>query len=223
MMGERLQSAGLVAVLLATGALAWALTLRGDRSLDVAGLEALPAVLEGWQSIDIELDQAVADMLRADANVQRAYLHPLGYVVHVYVGYYGTDRGGTPEHTPDVCYPAQGWQIEESEVVPVGGSESFSVREFQVERDGDRQLVHFWYRTRATTGILSTWGLRWHHFWERLRSDRADGALVRLSTPIEADDLDAAREKLRLMDRAVEAELSLAWPRETVSGDAQTS
>jgi len=217
MSAERIQAAGLLALLVVTGAFAWWLTDRGDRRLDVDTLRSLPAELSGWRAIDLALEQDVAEMLRADANVQRAYLHPLGYVVHVYIGYYGTERGGTPEHTPDVCYPAQGWAIRASEVVPVGGRAGFAVREFLVEKDGERQLVHFWYQTRGRPGILSIASLRWHHFWDRLRADRADGALVRLSTPIEADALDAARQKLQLMDLAVESELARVWPRESIA------
>jgi EpsI family protein len=219
MSSERIQATGLLAVLVATGALAFWLSDHGDRRLDVATLEALPAALSGWRAVDVPLEQDVADMLRADAHVQRAYLHPLGYVVHVYIGYYGTERGGTPEHTPDVCYPAQGWAIRASSVVAVGGQTGFDVREFLVEKEGERQLVHYWYQTRGQPGILSTGSLRWHHFWGRLRADRADGALVRLSTPIEGDAVDAARQKLQLMDLAVEAELSRVWPRESIADD----
>jgi len=217
--GERLQSALLVAALVATGILSFWLTAGAPRTLDVAGLRALPAELDGWRAIDLPLDQSVADMLRADANVQRAYLHPQGYVVQVYIGYYGTDRGGTPEHTPDVCYPAQGWKVLRDEVVSTGGPAAFDVREFEVAQAGEQDLVHFWYRTRAVTGILSTFSLRWHHFVGRVRADRGDGALVRLSTPILDGDVESARQKLRGMDRAVEDELARAWPVESVGDD----
>ena len=212
---EHQRAALFILVLLLTGVLAWWLSLRSEHELDIRGLRELPATLNGWTAIDIEMDQDVARMLRADANVQRAYVHPLGYRIFVYIGYYGTERGGTPEHTPEICYPAQGWRIAEARRVGVGGEEDgFDVEEFIVEHAGETRLVHFWYRTPRATGITSIWKLRLHHFWGRLLTNRADGALVRLSTPFETGDLESARGKLRAMDLAVERALEKAWPQE---------
>jgi EpsI family protein len=183
----------------------------------VETLRQLPAELAGWQAVDIPMDQDVADMLRADANVQRAYVHSLGYVIFVYVGYYGTARGGTPEHTPEMCYPAQGWKVVQSVSVDLGGEGGLAAREFVVEKNGERRLVHFWYRTEDKTGIQSTASLRWSHFWSRLAAGRGDGALVRLDTPIEYGDVDGARQKLVAMDRALESALAEVWPTESVA------
>ena len=112
----------LLLILLLTGAASWWLLLRGVTETDPSSLDALATSLGGWNAIDIEMDQAVADMLGADHNVQRAYHHPLGYTVFVYIGYYGSARGGVPEHTPGVCYPAQGWTIVSSREQNVGGA-----------------------------------------------------------------------------------------------------
>ena len=78
----------------------------------------------------------VSEMLAADHNVQRAYLHPQRYVVFVYLGYYGTRRGGTPEHTPDVCYPAQGWEIVSAMDRSVGGEASLDELQIQIAGEG---------------------------------------------------------------------------------------
>lgn len=216
-MNDRFQATGLLGLLVVTGIAAWWLSLRPLPASDGTTLRALPAELAGWKAVDIPMEQDVADMLRADANVQRAYIHPLGYVVYVYVGYYGTARGGTPEHTPEMCYPAQGWQIDEGESVAIGGKPGFAARELVVEKDGERRLVHFWYRTQDETGIQSTAALRWNHLWARLSAGRGDGALVRLDAPIEGGDVDAARQKLVAMDRALETALSSVWPTESLS------
>jgi EpsI family protein len=216
-MRQRIEAIGLLALLLLTGVTAWWLTQRPGLASDVATLRELPPTVADWRAIDIPIEQDVADMLRADLNVQRAYVHPQGYVVYVYVGYYGTTRGGTPEHTPEMCYPAQGWKILARDSFDVGGEPGFAAREFVVEKDGDRRLVHFWYRTADETGIQSTAALRWHHFWARLSAGRGDGALVRLDTPIEDGDIDAARLKLLPMDRAIESAVTIVWPTEHVA------
>lgn len=216
-MRKRSEVIGLLTLLLITGICAWALSFRPDLAGDVETLRQLPSELAGWRAVDIPMDQDVADMLRADANIQRAYVHTLGYVVFVYVGYYGTARGGTPEHTPEMCYPAQGWKVVQSMSVDLGGESGLAAREFLVEKNGERRLVHFWYRTEDKTGIQSTAALRWRHFWSRLAAGRGDGALVRLDTPIEYGDVDGARQKLVAMDRALESALAEVWPTERVA------
>lgn len=209
---------GLLGVLLLTGAMAWWLSLRPDLALDVSVLAGLPTTLNGWSAIDLEIDQDIADMLRADANVQRVYEHPLGYWVYVYVGYYGTARGGAPEHTPDICYPAQGWKIVGRSEIEVGGRSGLGAQEFVVEKEGETRLVHFWYRNRTSTGMTSTAALQLRNFWGRLASNRGDGALVRLSTPVLHGELGTAREKLSVLDTAVDAALTGVWPEETSEG-----
>lgn len=208
----------LMTVLLVAGIAAWWLSFRTSSDGNPETLDGLPFALGGWHAIDIEIDQAVADMLNADHNVQRAYYHPLGYTTFVYVGYYGTDRGGTPEHTPDVCYPSQGWKLLESTEQEVGGRDGFELREYIVEKDGARRLVHYWYRTSIASGITTIPGLRINHFWGRLTNSGGDGALIRLSTPLHDSEYEAARARLFTLDSLVEAELDRVWPYSTQSG-----
>src|SRR5690606_31184568 len=113
--------------------------------LDLSPLEALPRELGSWTSVDIPLDGEAESILEADYNLQRRYEHPLGEVVWVYVGYYGTQRGGRPEHTPPACFRAHGWTIEDRRVIDAGGG--LRVNEMQVSLDGERQLVHYWFRS----------------------------------------------------------------------------
>lgn len=214
---ESLQTLLLCIVLIAAGMASWALHLRTTPITDSTTLAALPDTLDGFRGIDVAIDADVEEMLRADANVQRAYQHPSGYVVFVYVGYYGTERGGRPEHTPDVCYPAQGWRIVESGRVGLGGSPRLLVNEIVVERGAERRLVHFWYRTRRDSGITSTLRLRLVQFWGRLVRNRGDGALVRISTPIFDDDVVGARGRLIALDRSIERELTGVWPVERIA------
>ena len=211
MLSRGLETGLLIAVLLVVGGLSWWLTLRPVVESDPERFESLPISLNGWRAIDLEMDESVSEMLAADHNVQRAYLHPQRYVVFVYVGYYGTKRGGTPEHTPDICYPAQGWSIVEARDRSVGGTSGFDVREFIVEKEGERRLVHYWYRTSHTTGITSVLRLRLEHFWGRLARNRGDGALVRLSTRIDEEDVEGARSRLYGLDVALEEAIEGVW------------
>jgi EpsI family protein len=136
----------------------------------------------------------------------------------MYVGYYGTRRGGRPEHTPDVCYPSAGWRIESSEVWSGASDPGLRANEMIVERRGQRRLVHYWYRSARTPVLLGLLPVSVDQLSGRLATGRADSALVTLSTPLEQGALDGARERLLDLRRPLEIELAARWPNETPRG-----
>jgi EpsI family protein len=164
-----------------------------------------------FEGIDVPLELGVEAMLQADHNLQRVYVHPLGPIVSLYVGYYGTARGGTPEHTPSVCYRAQGWSIVEQTTL-ASGDEGGRLREYVVENAGRRDLVMFWYRSFRRTGMSSTLQLRLDHLLGQLEAGRGDGALIRISTSLDLLDRVAARSLLLSFAEALEPELAARWP-----------
>jgi len=211
----------LVAAMLAVGVLSWWLQLRPPLQVDPSPLATLPRALGDWEGEDVPLEGEVESMLRADFNVQRAYRHALGDVVWLYVGYYGTDRGGRPEHTPRVCYESHGWRIVGEDVVVVeapGGR--FRANEYAVELSGERQLVHFWFRSHRSTGLLGGWDQTADRLLGRLLAGRADGALVRLSTSLRpGEELVTARSRLLQFAGRLEPALATHWPTEHPAGD----
>jgi EpsI family protein len=217
---ERASTLAALAILLVSGLAVWSFQSRGSLSPRPESLSALPFELGSYRGVDSPVGHNVEDMLRADYNLQREYLHPLGQVVWVYVGYYGTQRGGTPEHTPKACYAAHGWDILEERSVVVDRESGQRAVEYLVESRGQRQLVLFWYRSYRGSGFGSTLALQLDHVVGKLRDGRGDGALVRLSTPLIGIDRDAARGMLVDFARQLEPELARAWPEEAPSGVA---
>lgn len=156
-------------------------------------------------------------MLRADYNVQRFYRHPLGDHAWLYVGYYGTDRGGRPEHTPAACYRAHGWRIEATRRLAVPGAPDLRVNEYRVEKDGHRQMVHFWFRSYRRTGMLGALDQAIDRLVGRLLAGRADGALVRLSAGLDGLDEVETRSRLLQLAAALDPVLQAHWPSEAPS------
>ena len=213
------ESAGIVImlILVVAGCAVWWLHFRMPVELDPSSIKGISLTLDHWQGKEIPLSDGVEKMLRADSQFQRRYLSPNSDLVWLYVGYYGTERGGRPEHTPWVCYPSAGWVILSAiEMSPGGDSSEGSgglLNELVVEQGGARRLVHFWYQTHRTKNIATETGLTIDHVLGRLSaSGRADGALVRLSTPIDRAGIEPARQRLRDFATALEPELRLNWP-----------
>ena len=107
-----------------------------------------------------------------------------------------------------------GWRIVDRRTVVTDPERGLRANEYVVELDGQRRLVHFWYRSHRRTGLLGPVDIAVDHFLGRFRDDRADGALVRLSTPVGVDDEIPARSRLAGFAVALEAELTEHWPRE---------
>jgi EpsI family protein len=202
-------------VLVAVGCVAWWLSMRPALEVDSRELAQLPSQVNSWSSVEVPMEPAVESMLQADFNLQRAYVHPLGDVIWLYVGYYGTERGGRPEHLPATCYHAHGWNIPARRELEIDPSLGLRANEYVVEREGEVRLVHFWYRSHRETGMLSLTGLTVDHLLGRFLGRRADGALVRISTPLESlEALVAARSKLVGFGTALEPLLAERWPAE---------
>jgi EpsI family protein len=209
--------AALIAALLVSGGVGWWLHLRPHAEFDPESIEGITFELAGWEGKDIPISEGVERMLRADSHVQRAYVNEAGEKLWLYVGYYGTSRGGRPEHTPWVCYPSAGWRIESSsEIALIEGSnpgERSRANEILVERDGVQRLVHFWYATHRRSGIASESALTIDHLAGRLSvAGRADGALVRISTPIDDRGIARARKRLRRFTDSLIPEIRNRWP-----------
>jgi EpsI family protein len=217
-MSERWTTALVTALLLAVAAVAWAFQLQDGLEAEPESLDALPRNIQGWHAYDLPLEETVESMLRADHNLQRAYVHPTGSIVWFYIGYYGTQRGGAPEHTPWACYPAHGWKIESDRRVTIDRERGLRANELVVEQDGQRRLVLFWYRSYRNTGLLGRAQVLWDHVVGRFRDGRADGALVRISTPLRPGEETSARSRLFSFASALDPLLAQVWPDEHGAG-----
>jgi len=223
-MSERISYAGLLLLVAIGGGLAWMFSLGNRLDPDPSALASVPFEVAGWSGADVPVETDVEAMLRADYNLQRAYESPDGALVWVYVGYYGTRRGGRPEHTPPTCYEANGYRIEHERTLAVEPATGLRVRELLVEMDGERRLAHFWYRSRERTGILDGLGISLERLRRRFEDGRGDAALLRVSTIVTGpDDLAPARVRLATFARFLDRAVAERWPDERAQGTRLTA
>lgn len=209
---ERWTIGALLPLLIAAGVFGWMIQLREPLRVDAEGLTLLPLGVDTWSGRDLEMEGGVEEMLDADFHVNRAYVHRFGDIVWFYLGYYGTERGGRPEHTPWACYPSNGWEIVSRGVVDV--TPEIRANELVVEKDGHRRMVFFWYQSHRRSGMLGGFDQAVDRFLSRLQAGRADGSLVRLSTPLEVGGESAARGRLGAFGREIAPSLVEHWPSE---------
>lgn len=110
----------------------------------------LPRRVGAWlATADEQLDADELALIDPDAYVLRRYEAPGRTPIWVYVGSYAGRAGyGKGAHDPEVCYPAQGWEIVGSRALEVRlrGSEMLWARQLQVHFGIARQAVLYWFQ-----------------------------------------------------------------------------
>ena len=148
-------------------------------------LPELPRTLGSWTgSIDVPLDRDVRDTLGVDDYVNRTYLNAAGQPVHLYVGYYASQRQGDTIHSPQNCLPGAGWQPVEGGSAPVDvDGRQLIVNRYVIQKGLDRQVVLYWYQGRGRV-VANEYANKFWLMLDAARLHRSDGSLVRVVAPV---------------------------------------
>ena len=123
-------------------------------------------------------------------------------MIGLYVGYHEAqireEGGGSGEnsiHPPAHCLPGSGWDIIDTQTVPLElpglPQERPSAKRLVVAKGETRQLVYYWYQSRGRV-IAEDWQKILYMGWDRATRGRTDGSLIRFTIPIRRGDEEAA-------------------------------
>ncbi len=181
-MSERMRILAVLVSLALPAAALWVAHRSGQQRLafPLARLEALESSYR--RTHDQPLAPDVLEQVRPDAYVQRAYQEPGGLSLWLYLGLYaGLQSEGA--HSPEICYPAQGWEVIEARTtwVPLASGERFRARLVRVAQGNRYEWVLWWFQPsgRWTRGDALEQLLR---IYDGVRGNPQYG-FVRLSTP----------------------------------------
>ncbi len=178
-------------------------------------LENLPMGIAGYRGTEDAFPESVYRELNADKHVYRHYRSGDGSQLDLYIGYYGTAKGGRTGHNPYACLPGAGWAIVDSRKVRIrypSQSSDVEVNYVQARRNGVNTVMVHWYQTAGTT-VMST-GIRQNieRFWGRLLHNRNDGTFVQISTQVPDDRVVDAEAKVEDFAGQVIRLLPGFWP-----------
>lgn len=202
-------------LLVASGAAAWAIRSQGTFQIIENRLGDLSRTIQGYRGIDERFEDSVYAVLVNDSNLLRRYINPEGQAIWVYIGYYGTAKGGRPSHVPQYCYTGQGYSIEDWSLIPApGGRSGDRVNRMVVRRGHERQLIFFWFHSNG--GKVQASGLDQNvlRLRSRLLGQRDDGSLVRVSTSIPPGQDSRVSEELSAFATEIIKLLPSVWPLE---------
>jgi EpsI family protein len=111
------------------------------------------AQIDGYEILSHPvMDDKSINMLQLDDYIFTNYRGGDG-VVNLYIGYYYSSDKAYAAHSPLVCYPSQGWQID---VQPTTrtltvGPHTIEYDEIVTSHGLERELVLYWYQARMLT------------------------------------------------------------------------
>jgi EpsI family protein len=168
-----------------------------------------------WRCVNREtMDEATVANLRVTDYISCAYVNSEKEdFTHLYIGYHQRQTRDRESgraaviHPPEHCLPGSGWDVIDSEIVPIDVGAGGEAKRFVIAKGNNRSLVYFWYHSRGHVIARNYQKIMWM-FLDRARRGRTDGSLVRFTIPIRNGDFETAEAHFQEMAKAVTPLLS---------------
>jgi EpsI family protein len=188
---------------LASLALVGAFSVWGARTIinpnrGTAAAKAVPAQVAfdnaKWTSRDFELDQATLDILETNDYVFRRYSDPkTARDVDLLIVFSPDNRKGT--HPPEVCLEGGGDKViaKREQRVQAAGMGDVDLQELVTQKGGTRRTYHVYVYKCGDSYTPSFFMQQMTIFFNGLVGRNAAGALIRVTVPVDLEDVDEAR------------------------------
>lgn len=192
-----LRCATMVVIVLLTGGFVWSRS-RFEVVPISEPLDNLPRTVLTWNSREVPLDDRTREVLGEGRFVSRNYSSRTELPIDFFIAYYPSQRTGSTPHSPQHCLPGAGWVFSDSKLVhvPLAAGGTFTTREYLISKGPQRALVFYWYQSHGHA-VTSDYWAKFYLFWDAVRMNRTDGALVRILTPmLPGENVTSARARL---------------------------
>ena len=206
-----------VIILLSTVGLAVAVSQRAEPVVVKTNLEKLPTEILGFKATEDFFPDSVYKELNADKHVYRHYRNAEGKQVDLYIGYYGTRKGGRTGHNPFACLPGSGWGIIETRMIRVRTdyySNGADVNYFLAQRGEEYQVMLHWYQSGGTEILATGIQQNIHRFVQKIVKNRNDGAFIQISVGAKRGDIEKSTRLLVLFSELLMNLIPEYWPTE---------
>jgi EpsI family protein len=202
-------------VLLLTLAIISAIASRGTPRVVRTNLENIPNEILQYTGTEDFFPESIYEELDADKHVYRHYKSRTGKIVNLYIGYYGTAKGGRTGHNPYGCLPGSGWAIIKTSTVKVYPSyyrKGINLNYILSQKGSAYEAILHWYQSDKTK-ILPT-GLQQNidRFFGRILFNKNDGAFVRVSVFTGKEGIEGAKKQIKEFAEQILELLPKYWP-----------
>ena len=160
-----------------------------------------PRQLGIWTGTDVPIPGEVAAVLGPGDFLSRIYQDGLvsDAPIDLFMAYFPSQRAGDTIHSPRNCLPGSGWRPIESgqTILSIPGQEPFTANRYVIAKGADRRLVLYWYQAH-NRAVASEYWAKFYLIADSIRINRSDGSLIRITTPLRADE-SADSKQLQLI------------------------
>ena len=173
---------------------------RGEYFPSRHNLQSFPTQVGEWSGSDIALDKETLEILGPGDFLLRLYraASESDPDIDLFIAYFPSQRAGDTIHSPKNCLPGAGWAPVYSRriVLSVPGHAPFPANQYLIVKGDLRQLVVYWYWAHDR-GVASEYWAKYYLVADSIKMNRSDGALVRTTTPLSADEtVQAAQQRI---------------------------
>jgi len=143
-----------------------------------------PLQFSNWQGVKTNLDTKTITFLGLSDYALINFTNNEHKTINFYSAYYQTQKHGAVPHSPKLCIPGDGWEIQ---AMTTENYEGLSFNRVLIQKQENKQLVYYWYKQRDKT-LANEYYLKWNTFIGILESKRSDGALIRLTTDLSKNE-----------------------------------
>ena len=113
--------------------------------------------------------------------------------VGLYIGYYFSIDKVSAAHSPLVCFPGQGWTLDQPKKrrLYIGGH-VINLEEMVVRLENRQELILYWYQAGETTAP-EVYRNKFNAVLNKMNGKSQEHAFVRVSVPFTGDTADQAR------------------------------
>ncbi len=184
----------LLVLLMAGGAVVNGWNFLGEARVERKELRSFPKQVGSWEQTggDQQLDNQTMAVLRASDYLLRSYRAPDGRIMNFYVGYFASQRDGATYHSPLNCLPGSGWTMKEPGEITIKpeGRTPFVANRYVIQNGDYKELLIYWYQGRGRSTASEYWG-KVYTVVDSVRLRRSDGAMVRITTPVQGSEAAA--------------------------------
>ena len=204
-------------VLLVTIISVFLISQRGEPVVVKRNLVNLPMETAGFKASEDIFPDAVYKELNADEHVYRHYRSNDGRQVDLYIGYYGTAKGGRTGHNPYACLPGGGWGIVDSQKVKLKVDyypNGVEVNYILSQKGITYNIVLHWYQALGSKVLATGIQQNIQRFLGRVFHNRNDGAFVRVSVVTDRRHIEESKKLGTFFAQKILALLPEYWPLE---------
>lgn len=165
-------------------------------------LDSFPFQIGGLHGVSLPIDQSISEVLGPGQFLDREFRSRSSAEppIDLFIAYYPSQRTGDTIHSPQNCLPGTGWTPLETGQIQIPGpnGRAITANRYIVGKGMDRVLVLYWYQAHGRTTPSEYWA-KIYLVTDAIKSNRTDGALVRIVIPLPSSSAISQTE-----DRAVQ-------------------